>query len=687
MFDLKFQTFAIGILCVLIINFARNQKLPIFSTRIFYIFLMLTTLNLIADISAVYTLYHMETVPAWANRLAHQFFIGSLDAILYTLYIYIGILADDQRRFFAVEGIIKSLPFYISILFVIFAPVTFTIEENGRHSGGLMVSTIYFSIIFYDICIFIQLHKIKPGYFALVREYAKHHKLNAKTYIEILLHKKKYLMMYDLKTSFGELSEQKSNAITYGIGIQTIFGLLQFLYPTKLVSSIGLTFMVLLIYLSFENPREYADAECKCLNRRAFHLMVSELLERKKQFYLVDIVLEEMNYLQTVMGYEEARNVFTYLGQQIKGVYKERFYHSRNNVFSVFIMNNKDLNCILEKLETMSVEYQYGNETTIVLKFKVNVIEVPKYAASVDELYDMVDYMRNMKPNKLDRILYADPSILKKKNYQTAVEALVENAIKKNGLEVYYQPIYHTGSKTFQTAEALVRLKDKETLGYISPDVFIPIAEDKGLIIELGNIVFTKVCEFASEQRLWEKGIKYLEVNLSGIQSVHESLVDKLAEIMQQYSIKPTFINLEITETVAVSGGDMLMKNMERLRSLGCHFSMDDFGTGYSNLSQIARVKFEMIKLDKSLIWPCFAENGEGPMVILDTCIQMISKLGGEIVAEGVETKEQADELIHKGVHYLQGFYYSKPVCEEDYLEFIENANERETRVPSYQYI
>ena len=100
---------------------------------------------------------------------------------------------------------------------------------------------------------------------------------------------------------------------------------------------------------------------------------------------------------------------------------------------------------------------------------------------------------------------------------------------------------------------------------------------------------------------------------------------------------------------------------------------MDDFGTGYSNLSQMANTGFDIIKLDKSLIWPCFEDNGEKPITILNSCIAMINGLGISIVAEGVETKEQADLLTEKGVEYLQGYYFSKPMNEQDYLNFVQN--------------
>ena len=141
---------------------------------------------------------------------------------------------------------------------------------------------------------------------------------------------------------------------------------------------------------------------------------------------------------------------------------------------------------------------------------------------------------------------------------------------------------------------------------------------------------------------------------------------------MKAYRISPEFINLEITETAAIEAASMLEYNMHRLKERNFKFSMDDFGTGYSNLAKIAQSNFDMIKLDKSLIWPCFdPETEKEARIILESSVDMILKLGKEIVAEGVETKEQADYLSGLGVEYLQGYYFSRPIPEDTYVEFL----------------
>jgi len=255
------------------------------------------------------------------------------------------------------------------------------------------------------------------------------------------------------------------------------------------------------------------------------------------------------------------------------------------------------------------------------------------------------------------------------------IEEIVKDAVQNDKLDVVYQPIYSVADKAFVSAEALVRLRDTTTLGFISPDEFIPIAEKRGMIMKLGELVFEKVCRFAKENDLQGFGIKYIEVNLSGIQCIDYMLPAQLQSIMKKYKISPSFINLEITETAAIESGDMLKKNMNKLRGMGCSFSMDDFGTGYSNLSQMVAVNYDLVKIDKSLIWPCFEENGEKALVILENIVNMLLQLGVKIVAEGVETVAQLNKLTMLGVDYMQGYFYSKPVNETDFISFVATHN------------
>ena len=194
----------------------------------------------------------------------------------------------------------------------------------------------------------------------------------------------------------------------------------------------------------------------------------------------------------------------------------------------------------------------------------------------------------------------------------------------------------------------------------------------------LSNCIFEKVFDFVSKNHLEDKGLKHVEVNLSAIESVDLSFPSLMKQLLDKHKLNPSIINLEITESIAVSSGRKLKRNMEDLINHGCTFSMDDFGTGYSNLSQITRADFSIIKIDKSLLWPIFEKknpNRENAKILLENMVSMISQMGLKIVVEGVETKEQFEYLEKLGVTYIQGYYFSKPIDSQEYLRFLDRYN------------
>lgn len=229
-------------------------------------------------------------------------------------------------------------------------------------------------------------------------------------------------------------------------------------------------------------------------------------------------------------------------------------------------------------------------------------------------------------------------------------------------------------------------MKPDEELGYISPEEFIPIAESKGLILEIGDKVLEMVAETYKSKELQRLGVEYIEVNLSGIQACAMDIDKRLKKVLDEYQIEPSNLNLEITETATIDSGAALKDNMRKLREMNFSFSMDDFGTGYSNLAQMSKVYYDLVKIDKSLIWPVFGMGDKlqemEPITqkdemnradtLLQSVVDMLGKMQYHTVAEGVETKEMADYLIENGIDHLQGYYYAKPLPIDKYIKFME---------------
>lgn len=640
-FDISFkcQALALAVEILLLIDFLRSKKMPLRSSFVFGWFMVVCLFNLVADIASVFTVYNHNVVPDGLNRLVHMLFYCSIELMTMTLFLYVFYLFGAQKRFSKPQILLCAVPFILAAVGSSFADIYYISDERGAYSYGPALVILYSAIAVYVI----------GSYVIMFRRNSN------------ILH-----------SDVADVVKKARISVGVGLGIWVVVAVIQLFDKYLLISSIGNCLMVLYIYLCFENPKRYEDDETDTLNRQAFHIMVPEMLARKKTFWLVNFTVDDNERISKSMGYDLMKVILRTVADQMKTVMpKSRFYHSRTNTLSVFISDREQLDALLKRAGSVEFDIPYRGGS-FRPQYHIAVLEFPKLGATPDEIYDTMDYLvSHHTQHDNGRVFWVDDETIRNKNYSKQVLAVLTKAVREKAFNVVYQPIWSSEARRFASAEALVRLQDCGELGFISPEIFIPMAEQQGMIDEIGSIVFEKVCSFAAENRLWEKGINYIEVNLSGMQSVDPALPAQLSAVMQKYGIDPKFINLEITETASIDGGELLDANMKSLRSLGCHFSMDDFGTGYSNLAQMARVHFELVKLDKSLIWPAFGENPEEPMVILESCITMILQLGAHIVAEGVETQEQAEFLSQHGVSYLQGYFYSKPIPGEAFLEKI----------------
>lgn len=267
-----------------------------------------------------------------------------------------------------------------------------------------------------------------------------------------------------------------------------------------------------------------------------------------------------------------------------------------------------------------------------------------------------------------------DTAEQKEKRYEQVAKA-IHNARGTDRLKVHYQPIYNSKTGEIHSAEALTRLVDPG-LGMIFPDEFIFVAEQTGDIVWIGEYVFESACKFLESGGAEAYGLKCMEINLSTIQCFDTELAKKFSSIAEKHSISPSCINLEITETAEVYSATAMLRTVQELISAGFSFALDDFGTGYANYSYVVNYPFKLIKIDKSFLWN--AEKSPENKIVLENMLQLIDRLGKKAVVEGVETKEQQDFLIDAGVDYLQGYYYSKPVPEDQFVSCIREHNLRQ---------
>jgi EAL domain-containing protein (putative c-di-GMP-specific phosphodiesterase class I) len=254
-----------------------------------------------------------------------------------------------------------------------------------------------------------------------------------------------------------------------------------------------------------------------------------------------------------------------------------------------------------------------------------------------------------------------------------ALEQDLRKALVAGELELHYQPVINIASNKISGLEALVRWRHPEK-GMIPPASFIPLAEETGLIVPIGDWVIRQACATAAQ---WPAELK-IAVNLSPAQLRNPALPQMLVSALAASGLAPDRLELEITETVLLNDSATTLSILFRLRELGIRIAMDDFGTGYSSLSHLQRFPFDKIKIDRSFINNMAADASS--LNIVRAVAALASGLGVAATAEGVETREQLDLIRSEGCTEMQGFLLSKPVPAHELTQlFVAQGIERES--------
>lgn len=477
-------------------------------------------------------------------------------------------------------------------------------------------------------------------------------------------------IFYLLHREKAKINPRRREAVCIWLLIWIVASQIQFMYTDILIVGYAGAIGIMVLYLKLENPETNLDRNTGLFNSGALYQYAKQFFVKEQDFPALVLVFGNSAYQNVQM--EKRALVRMEIIEYLLKIPDALVF---KNAEDEYILLFADLDTAKEGVERIRSRFHFGwstGDANIVYPYwmylpHANVVD------SVENLLYLIRYVRqNTKAFSETDFLCIGKESVEQMYRERETEQLIVEAIEYDRVEVFYQPIFSTSEQRITSAEALARIRDRKGK-LVPPEVFIEIAEESGMILRLGEIVFEKVCQFIKRYSLEHYGLHYIEVNLSVVQCSYEDLARDYINIMKKYEVAPEKINLEITESASTNAKKTLLGNMEELTEYGVKFSLDDFGTGQSNLNYIVDMPVDIVKFDKSMTNSYF-ENGKARYV-MEAAIHMIHGMNLEIVSEGIETAEQLQTMEELGISHIQGYYFSKPLPEEEFIQYLETKN------------
>lgn len=458
--------------------------------------------------------------------------------------------------------------------------------------------------------------------------------------------------------------------------ITLVTTVVEMLIPPLIIELFGNALCLTVIYTNMQRQEDLINPDTKFFNSRTFSFELTNSFFTRKEITLIMIDITNYRTLREIIGYERPFKLSKSVATGIEKIcavfdYKARCYYLKNGQFRLIanFYDEKKVNDLAQALN------DYLLTPLVIENLEINFIAnvcVTRCPEDIPNFASLMTFAKDLNSTKYytGKVLYAK-DIYNPDYYEKVLDMnkIIEHALSTNGFQMYYQPIYSVEKNRITSAEALLRLKD-EKYGYISPEIFIPAAEKSGAIHKIGLFVLEDVCRFVASDEFKKLGVDYVEVNLSVAQCMQDNLSATVIDILRRNNLSSDKINLEVTETALAVSQDVFVKNLHNLVDAGLNISLDDFGSGYSNLQRIAQLPFEIVKIDKSFVDNCMNPKVK---VILESVISMAKALDLKIVVEGIETKDMLDLFKAMKVDFIQGYFFSKPIPESEFVKFVSN--------------
>ncbi len=616
--------------------------------------------------------YYSKQRSLFGGIIAVSFMIIFM-GLLHNIYLYSGpverLMGFEVNRYIVLLE--KTFTYVLPFVSTRYVMSIFQIGSDSAYKKTILIAPMLYSVLFFFSGIFVDFFFYFNEEGQLKYYYPQGATVNVSVYLYMAF--ATYMLIRYTKT----LSTEKATALWIYYLLMLAGIPIRILTKSSSIFEFSISIALLLCVYTFQNPSEFVDRQSGAGTRNALTFAISTNLIQKKDFTLLGIHIDRISGLLDESATETGSELLIQISQYLQQLCQpgNLFYLDTGDYILLFPNVSPD-EAIIEKTEEQ-IRKRF-RDTWNLKGDSVRLFETPFALGFPDEI-DSLERFGEVK-GVLDKtllrqsrdIIRVSDLNMKIVEHDKKIDNIVKHALEDGLLEVFYQPIYEPKTGKFSSCEALLRLKDPQ-LGFISPAIFMPIAERNGTILAIDRFVLSQVCEMLATSDARKLGLEYAEVNLSVVDCIQANLSDNVLSTLKKYAVRPEEINFEITETYEQGITAVMNENIDKLSDIGITFSMDDFGTGYSNLVRIATLPVKLFKLDKSIIQAAF--DSELSYMVMLNLIKIIKSLKKEIVAEGVETGEQARQIIKLGVDHIQGFFYARPLPKDKFIEFLRDHN------------
>ena len=621
-------------LIVVAVHYFQKKSYPSLQNRIYSKVMILALADLVLDITGSWTIVHAQSLPPWINHAVNTPFYIIQNILPAALFLYVMAVAEEirpQRRLLIGAAMV---PAAVSSLAVLVNPMTrwiFYVDPGQPYTRGPYFYSMYASTAFYLLLTLLILFFYRKKYLHI-------------QFVTILL----FLVF-----------------ISLGVYIQ-------YLFPQYLLSSMVIALAITMMFFAMQIPEDMLDAVTGAFNHAALMRYIDSGARHRRKMLGIAVNIEGLlNHSQhlTLNAMNEAvKQMADYLERLCPKGWVFRMSTS------VYVVLTEDRDCYEKaaaEMKELDGFYFEAAGTTLKLPLAVCVFPQGELVTSSTNFTRLVETaFQEAKARGQRGLIRIDPEIIADLNRYAAVESAMARALRGDGFDLHFQPIYSLNKERFVSAEALIRLSDP-VLGDIPAQEIVSIAEANGTIVSIDRYVLRSACRFIrANGPIGRYGLDMITVNVSTVDLLQEDLYESIISVILDEGIPFDAVGLEITESASAAFSDELIGRLQSFAQKGIRLLLDDFGAGYSNLYRIANLPLYAVKMDHSMF--STYESGTQSAVLFEEMIHMCKKLGFLVIVEGIHEPRQIEELRRLGVDRIQGFHYSRPLPSDEFLKLFQ---------------